>query len=220
MNRFWISFGDIHDQVAKLSRIPELPDAAGVIITGDLTLAKGIPGAKRVMEAVTAINPNCFAQIGNMDEPEVTTYLTEHGWNIHRTLAELTPELAVVGVGTSSTTPFNTPSETPDETLGLWLEETYALACQYKHTIVAVHDTPYDTLCDDLGNGVHVGSKAVRDFIEKHQPELVLCGHIHEAQAVDTIGATTIINAGPLADGGYIKIMLEDDRLLAELKSV
>ena len=217
MSDYWICIGDIHDQVSRIKDIPGLADAQGVIISGDLTLAKGVPAASRVLNAVAAINPVIYAQIGNMDKPEVTGFLEEKGWNIHRTFAELTPTVAIMGVGTSSTTPFNTPSETPDATLGEWLEETYQRTTQYDTTVVVVHDPPYNTKCDDLGNGVHVGSHAVRAFIEKHQPKLVLCGHIHEARSVDTIGESVVINTGPVADGGYAKITLAEGSLKAEL---
>jgi Icc-related predicted phosphoesterase len=217
MSDFWICIGDIHDEVARLTDIPELAQASGVIISGDLTVAKGAPAARRVIDAVAAINPVIYAQIGNMDKPEVTEFLQELGCNIHRTVAELTPSVGVMGVGTSGITPFNTPSETPDETLGAWLDETYAQASQYDATVVVVHDPPFGTKCDDLGNGVHVGSKAVRAFIEKEQPPLVLCGHIHEARSIDTIGTTTVINTGMLSAGGYAKITIEGAAVQAEL---
>ncbi|MEZ0575707.1 metallophosphoesterase [Halodesulfovibrio aestuarii] len=217
MSDFWICIGDIHDEIARLKDIPELAKARGVIISGDLTMAKGIPAARRVIEAVAAINPVIYAQIGNMDKPEVTEFLEEQGCNIHRSVTELTPEVVIMGVGTSGITPFNTPSETPDETLGKWLDETYAKALPYGATVVVVHDPPFNTACDDLGNGVHVGSKATRAFIEKTQPQLVLCGHIHEARSVDSIGKTLVINTGMLSAGGYAKITLNGTVLNAEL---
>lgn len=217
MSDFWICIGDIHDEIARLKDIPELAQARGVIISGDLTMAKGIPAARRVIDAVAAINPVIYAQIGNMDKPEVTDFLQEQGCNIHRSFAELTSNVVIMGVGTSSITPFNTVSETPDDTLGEWLDETYAKTVQYDATVVVVHDAPYDTNCDDLGNGVHVGSKAIRAFIEKAQPQLVLCGHIHEARSVDSIGKTTVINTGMLSDGGYAKITIKDSTPYAEL---
>lgn len=217
MSNYWICIGDIHDEIARLKDIPGLAQARGVIISGDLTMAKGTAAARRVIDAVAEINSVIYAQIGNMDKPEVTNFLQEQGCNIHRAVKELTPSVAVMGVGTSGITPFNTPSETPDEKLGQWLEETYAATSQYDATVVVVHDPPFDTHCDDLGNGVHVGSKAVRAFIKKHQPQLVLCGHIHEARSVDSIGDTTIINTGMLSAGGYAKITLEGTTVRAEL---
>ena len=41
------------------------------------------------------------------------------------------------------------------------------------------------------------GSRAVREFIEKHQPEYFFCGHIHEAEGVVfQMGATRAMNVG------------------------
>lgn len=220
MSDFWICIGDIHDEIARIKDIPELAQARGVIISGDLTMARGAAAARRVLDAIEAINPVVFAQIGNMDKPEVTDFLQEKGCNIHRSVAALTPEVAVMGVGTSGITPFNTPSETPDETLGEWLDETYAQASQYDAAVVVVHDPPFDTKCDDLGNGVHVGSKAVRAFIERVQPPVVLCGHIHEARSVDTIGNTTVVNTGMLSEGGYAKLTVSGKDVRIELCSM
>ena len=49
--------------------------------------------------------------------------------------------------------------------------------------------------------GQHVGSRAIRAFIERQEPPLVLGGHIHESPRVstsyrDTIGRTIVANPG------------------------
>ena len=69
------------------------------------------------------------------------------------------------------------------------------------HTVAVVHAPPFDTHCDVLYDGRHIGSKSVRRWIEKHQPLLTLHGHIHESPKLsgtffDRIGTTTIINPG------------------------
>jgi len=63
-----------------------------------------------------------------------------------------------------------------------------------------------------------VGSDAVRAFIEKCQPSLCLCGHIHEARATDAIGATQVINPGNFSAGGYIVLTYAQGRLAANLR--
>jgi uncharacterized protein len=68
-------------------------------------------------------------------------------------------------------------------------------------TIYVCHTPPFDTRCDMVGATLHVGSRALRDFIERHQPPLVLSGHIHESPRVssawrDTIGRTVVVNPG------------------------
>lgn len=63
------------------------------------------------------------------------------------------------------------------------------------------HSPPRDTACDQIRTGDHVGSRAIRRFIEKHQPPLVLCGHIHESPRMsssyrDSIGSSVVVNPG------------------------
>jgi Icc-related predicted phosphoesterase len=65
---------------------------------------------------------------------------------------------------------------------------------------------------------MHVGSEAVRAFIEAHQPSLCLCGHIHEARATDAIGATRVINPGNLSAGGYVVLRYAQGSLAADLR--
>jgi Icc-related predicted phosphoesterase len=69
------------------------------------------------------------------------------------------------------------------------------------HTIAVIHTPPFNTHCDVLFDGRHIGSKAVRSWIEKKQPLLTLHGHIHESPRLsntffDRIGSTTVINPG------------------------
>jgi hypothetical protein len=42
-----------------------------------------------------------------------------------------------------------------------------------------------------------VGSAVIRSFVEREQPDLVLCGHIHESRGSDRIGRTQVVNPGP-----------------------
>ncbi|MGO8816931.1 MAG: metallophosphoesterase family protein [Terriglobia bacterium] len=69
------------------------------------------------------------------------------------------------------------------------------------HTVAVIHTPPFNTACDVLFDGRHIGSKAVRSWIEKTQPRLTLHGHIHESPKLsgtflDRIGSTTVINPG------------------------
>jgi Icc-related predicted phosphoesterase len=68
-------------------------------------------------------------------------------------------------------------------------------------TIYVLHSPPRDTCCDLIGARVHVGSRAIRTFVERRQPPLVLSGHIHESPRIsgawrDTIGRTVVVNPG------------------------
>ena len=217
---YWIAFGDIHESTAVLPSIPGLAEAEGVIITGDITNRGNRESADRVIGAVADINPRIYAQPGNMDTDVVQAYLRERDIDIHLRVRELAPGLGLMGVGLSTPTPFSTPSEVPDGTIGTWLDETFAKAKGFETLIVAVHEPPIDSAVDMIGAGQHVGSPSVRKFIERVQPDVVLTGHIHESRAVDMIGQTPVINPGMLAGGGYVRIEFQNGKLSAELLSV
>jgi Icc-related predicted phosphoesterase len=67
--------------------------------------------------------------------------------------------------------------------------------------IGVMHAPPSETRCDVLFNRRHIGSRAIRRWIERHQPLLTLHGHIHESPeqsgaCFDRIGATLVVNPG------------------------
>ncbi len=202
----FIAVGDIHGDVANMGRIPDISRADGIIVTGDLTIRGDRSEGKRVIDVVRAVNPVVYAQIGNMDRQEIDDWLSAEEINIHRRVEELSHGVGLMGIGWSTPTPFGTPSEISEEGLARWIDETHALSAAYSRLVVVVHTPPYATATDRLPSGVHVGSPAVRAFLERVQPVLCVTGHIHESRAVDRIGRTTVINPGPLSAGGYVRI--------------
>ena len=217
---YWIGIGDVHDDIAALDRIPGLGDAAGVVISGDLTIRGGAASAKLVIEAVRRRNPVVMAQIGNMDTGAVDAYLTAEGVNLHATGRVMSQGVGFFGCGWSTPTPFHTPSEAGEEKVAAWLEAAHAVVAHCPHLIMVCHTPPFGTAADVVGSGAHVGSQVVREFILRVQPAVCLTGHIHEARSVDTLGPTVIVNPGALADGGYARITLGPDGLAASLLTV
>lgn len=56
------------------------------------------------------------------------------------------------------------------------------------------HMHPYNSKAEFSG---FKGSKAIKKAIEEFKPDLMLCGHIHEAEGIeDKIGNTTVFNVG------------------------
>ncbi|WP_027193200.1 metallophosphoesterase [Megalodesulfovibrio gigas] len=217
---YWIGVGDIHQQVDRLASIPGVAQARGIILSGDLTNRGGEKEAARILAAARKANPNVLAQIGNMDMPIVTGLLQREGINLHcaaRVLDSEYPALGVMGVGASTFTPFGTPSEVSEERLQHWLETTYEQARTFRHLLVVIHNPPKDTQADTIGGGVHVGSPAVRAFLERVQPDVCLTGHIHESACEDRLGRTILINPGALDAGGYARIDLRPGGFTARL---
>ena len=63
------------------------------------------------------------------------------------------------------------------------------------NAILIAHNPPYGFV-DKAHDGKHVGSKILLNAIKKHQPKLVLCGHIHEAKGKAKIGKVPVYNLG------------------------
>jgi len=77
--------------------------------------------------------------------------------------------------------------------------------------IFLTHNCPYKTKLDVVkgkysiksARGKHMGSYLERKIIEQFQPEIVLCGHIHESYGIDKIKKTIIYNIGSFLDGRF-----------------
>ncbi|HEY9159787.1 MAG TPA: metallophosphoesterase [Desulfomonilia bacterium] len=72
-------------------------------------------------------------------------------------------------------------------------------------TVCVFHSPPYDTRIDTLHNGKPIGSRAIKDYIDRYQPLISLHGHIHEAPYMTgiyrtAIGKTIAINPGHFKD--------------------
>jgi Icc-related predicted phosphoesterase len=68
-------------------------------------------------------------------------------------------------------------------------------------TVYVTHSPPWDTALDVMHGRAHIGSRALRDFVLRHQPPLTLHGHVHESPALtgridDRLGATLCVNPG------------------------
>jgi hypothetical protein len=215
----WIVVGDVHQNTDMFERIPGVDEAEALIISGDLTTRGGPSQADAVIMAALRANPRVLAQLGNMDQPDVTAHLAAKGMNIHREARLLAPGLALMGVGWSTPTPFGTPSETSEQELAAWLAETHAktkdLAGPGGRVLAIIHNAPRGTRLDRLPSGAHVGSTAVRSFLEAAQPDVCVCGHIHESRGEERLGRCHVLNPGDLLSRGFVRVSLEHGALAA-----
>ena len=101
-----------------------------------------------------------------------------------------------------------------EEELAQYLEESIAGLPEGLPLVLVSHQPPYGTVCDQLDNGQHVGSHAVRAFIEQHQPLVCFCGHIHSGVGKDRIGESVILNPGRFNESRcYATATIEQRRL-------
>ena len=222
-----IAFGDIHMATTVAAKIPCIDEADLIIATGDLTNYGRKAEARQVLDDLLSYNRNLLAMVGNLDNFEINDYLDDLGINLHRQARLLDRKICLVGAGGSNKTPFGTPTEFSEDELSTILSDSRAQGNEFialaglRETDVPMllisHTPPHGTAVDRLSNGGHAGSTAVRQFIEEHQPQICITGHIHEARGEDHIGTTHIINPGMLQNGGWVEIVLNQSTLKATL---
>jgi len=213
-----VSFGDIHMALRTIERLaPELAAADLVILSGDLTNFGGRDDARDVLDATRRHAREVLAVCGNLDLREVIDFLDDEGVSLHGEARRI-GDLGIFGCGGSNLTPFHTPTELSDVEIAALLERGHARVADAPQRLMICHTPPANTTTDRIMSGQHVGSPAVRTFIETHQPDVCITGHIHESAGVDRIGRTIVLNAGALRTGGYIVVTQSDNGLTAELR--
>jgi Icc-related predicted phosphoesterase len=115
-------------------------------------------------------------------------------------------DVALFGVSGSPPTPMHTPYEIPESEIEQLAEKGWNDSGNARIKVFIPHAPPSGTSLDRLPGGRHVGSEAVRAFIERRQPDLVLCGHIHEGRGQERIGRSVVVNCGPAHHGNYVVI--------------
>jgi len=211
-----ITFGDIHMNPGDVESIPGIHSAELIIITGDITNFGSRKDAEKIINKLITINSNLLGVAGNLDQPEVARYLEDIGLSLHGK-GKIINGLGIVGLGGSNFTPFKTPYEFSEQELANLLAKGISQIGDTKDHILVSHTPPFQTKIDKLLNNAHVGSTAVRTYIEQQQPLLCLAGHIHESWGQDYIGRTLVFNPGMIKDGGYIKVLYENGEISASL---
>ena len=198
-----ISISDIHGHVAAIDALAgELAEADLILLAGDVTNFGNYRDAREIIGTLATYNSNILAVPGNCDTPEAAGYLDEQGINLDGR-AVMREGIAFLGLGGSVPCPGRRPNEAGEASLAASLRQALAGVSDGCPTVLLCHQPPYGTDTDIAGNARHVGSDAVRYFIEEHPPLLCCTGHVHESPSIDTIGPTRIVNAGAFCQGGY-----------------
>jgi Icc-related predicted phosphoesterase len=154
----------------------------------------------------------CIITPGNDDPLEIDAVLgsAERVECPERELCDLGPVL-LASLGDVTPTPWDTEREFPENELAERIAAVMDRVPDGRRTIVNFHNPPFSSGLDTapeldadlrpvLRGGrpsfVPVGSKAVRDAINRYQPSVGLHGHIHESRAAQKIGQTLCLNPG------------------------
>ncbi|NYT02809.1 MAG: metallophosphoesterase [Methanosarcinales archaeon] len=206
---------DVHDHISALSTIRDL-DADLIAFCGDLHNDSQAEQARPVAEALAALGPVVLIVPGNMDPRHLAPGIWERAGlkNIHQT-SYRQGGWGFIGLGGMV---LRNPRRLGDPTRYYHLEEevynSLVRSCREiadcPGKVVVTHQPPWGA-CDLLYNGQRSGSTSLRRFIEEHQPDLVLCGHIHEDRGEALVGTTRVVNVGEMRKGYAALVELGDE---------
>ncbi len=220
----FLVLSDIHSATDMIDKLDgEFSNVDGVIVAGDFAEFDAIATGEPTLKHLLTKHERFFCVAGNCDEPSFVTILDEYDVCVQGSVV-FSEGLVFSGCGGALRFTGATPFERDDEELIQDLKMVTELG-DTKNLIALIHQPPFETKLDVITAGAHVGSKLVKEFIEEYQPLLVISGHIHESFAIDTLGKTTLINPGSLAEGRYALIELKKEAgewviLKSELKSL
>ena len=184
-------FSDIHGNHQALERLMAM-DADYYFAAGDLVnWGRGLEVCGEILRKRAE---SVYVLPGNHEsEDQITRFCSQFGFRNFHGQALTVGKYHVAGLGYSSPTPFNTPGEYTEAQLAARLAQFEKL----NPLVLICHAPPFDTALDRIRDGVHGGSRSIREFIDRHQPEHFFCGHIHEAEGAEiTLGKTKAVNVG------------------------
>ena len=186
-------FSDLHCSATTAQALVDLSDGVDVLVgAGDFgNMRRGLEITLGILQDVD--KPAVLVP-GNAESVEELTAACRH-WPtahiLHGTGVEI-DGIRFFGIGGGiPVTPFGSWSYDFTE------EEAEAMLASCTDCDVLVSHSPPKDAVDRSSRGRNLGSTAIRAAVERTQPELVVCVHIHACAGQQTmIGNSTIINAG------------------------
>ncbi|MDX1520548.1 MAG: metallophosphoesterase family protein [Anaerolineae bacterium] len=188
-------FSDVHSSLWHCERLVEQADDVDLVIgAGDLGNVRR--GLERTVKALGKIKKPTVLVPGNSESDEELLAVAGQFWPAATVLHGTGTEIAGIpffGIGGGiPITPFGAWSFDFSE------DEAETLLANCPPAAVLISHSPPKGAVDVSSSGRSLGSVAVRAAIERLQPRLVVCGHIHaSAGQHQMIGDTPVVNAGP-----------------------
>jgi hypothetical protein len=206
-----LALTDIHARLKAINSLAtQLRATDLLLLCGDITHFGHQREMADILQLIRGIQPAVLAVSGNCDHPDAEKYLVEEGLSLNGICKDF-QGYALVGLSGSLPCPGRTPQEYDEEEF-----ESALAGCEIPTGIpllMVSHQPPFGTLNDQVSPGLHVGSKAIRNFIEKQQPLICFTGHIHEGTGIDHIGPTAVVNPGPAGTGSYVMAEMAGGRV-------
>jgi uncharacterized protein len=187
-----LAFSDLHMARARAADLVAASREADLVIgAGDFgNMRQGVAEAMAMLDGIAA--PLVMVPGNNESEAELRAAAPEGAHVLHGTGVEI-GGLQIFGLGGGvPVTPFGAWSWDFTE------DEAAALLAGADGADILISHSPPKGIADRTSTGHSVGSTAVRDAIDRVQPRLLVCGHIHDCWGEDVQrGTTRIVNLGP-----------------------
>jgi Icc-related predicted phosphoesterase len=188
-----LAFSDLHRDLDQAARLTEMSKEADVVIgAGDF--ASIHEGLDETIDALAGIDTPTVLVPGNnesLDELAAAAAAWPAATVLHGSSTEIGGRTFYGLGGGIPVTPWDWSFDVDEA------DAESALADLPEGAVLVVHSPPKGH-CDQAGNGMSLGSKAILAAIESKQPVLAVCGHIHEAWGqTSKVGETPVANLGP-----------------------
>ncbi len=186
------------------------------------TLTKWVNHAEPFL---SQLGVTCYLTGGNDDYQEIVDAVrdTPHVKNADNKVIKIDELHEMVNLGWSNPTPWKCPRDHTEEELEAATEKMVSSVSDKENCVFNIHVPPIDCGLDTVpkldasvyppkpvinkGQAVMIGagSTAIRREVEKYQPLVHLCGHIHESRGTTRIGKTLVINPGSEYPEGVLR---------------
>lgn len=188
-----LAFSDLHCDLEQAARLAEMSAEADVVIgAGDFASIH-----ERLEETINALSgittPTVLVPGNNerLEDLEEAAVSWPAAVVLHGNSTEILGQTFYGLGGGIPVTPWSWSFDVEDSEAETMLESLTGDA------VLVLHSPPKNH-CDAAGDGLRLGSPAIAAAIERAQPKLAVCGHIHESWGQrSSIGRTEIANLGP-----------------------
>jgi uncharacterized protein len=200
-----LGLADLHDHWEMLGQLKDT-NADLIAFCGDLHNGSTREKAGPTVKALATLGLPVLIVPGNMDHKNVVPKLwREAGYVMLHRSSFVQGDFGFLGMGgmvAKDPLRIGDPARYyhSDEDVYRTLAEAYPEIFGTKFKIIITHQPPRG-LRDTLYNGESSGSVSLRRFVDEYQPQLLLCGHIHEDRGEASLGYTKILNVGELGRG-------------------
>jgi Icc-related predicted phosphoesterase len=206
-----VAFTDIHGSYKKVeSALSKESTFDAIVIGGDLTTHGTVNEARETIHRFQKYAKPILVVAGNMDLPAFDQIYESLGVNINARGIVLN-DAGFFGIAGSPITPMHTPYEITEDEIRRRAEAGWAEVQNARWKIFVPHAPPFGSNLDKTFLGKHVGSTAIREFVERNQPDALICGHIHESRGTDVLGKTQLVNCGAAGQGYYAVVGIGEE---------